>query len=135
MGDTVNLASRLESITRHYGVPMMVGEKTCSMLSDFVFREFDKVMVNDKNKPVSIYEPIGMQEDFESPLPGELNLWEQFLRSHRSQEWDIAALPWLDLQNVEPSRSLYETFLQRIAAYRRDPPVTARDGTYCFEAI
>ena len=113
---------------------MIVGEKTCSMISGFVFREPDKVRVNGKNKPVSIYEPIGMQEDFDSPLPGELNLWEQFLRSHRSQEWDIAASPWLGLQYVEPSRSMYETFLPRIAAYRRDPPVTAWDGTYCFEA-
>ena len=93
MGDAVNLASRIESITRHYGVTVIVGEKTCSMISDFVFREPDKVMVNGKNKPVSIYEPIGMQEDIDSPLPGELNLWEQFLRSHRSQEWAIATSP------------------------------------------
>ncbi len=57
MGDAVNLGSRLEALTRQYGVDIIVGEALVKQLVDFTFRELDRVRVKGKTKPVSIYEP------------------------------------------------------------------------------
>lgn len=58
MGDAVNLGSRLESITKQYGVEV-VGPLTRERLEGFVFREIDRVRVKGKDEPVTIYEPLG----------------------------------------------------------------------------
>jgi len=59
MGDAVNLGSRLESITKQYGVGIIVGEHTQKTVPDVVFRELDRVRVKGKDEPVAIYEPLG----------------------------------------------------------------------------
>lgn len=134
MGDAVNLASRLEGITKQYGVPMIVGERTRSMISDIVFRELDKVRVKGKEEPVTIYQPVGLQGEINSSTLDELKLWAQFLRFYRSCEWDTAELQLLNLQRAEPTSLLYRTFLERIAEFRRNPPEMPWDGAYRFEA-
>ncbi len=58
MGDAVNLASRLEGLTKHYGVVILVSEHTVKQCSSIVFREVDLVTVKGKNEPVAIFEPI-----------------------------------------------------------------------------
>jgi len=59
MGDAVNLASRLEGLTKQYGVDMIVGEGTRNAVRDVVFRELDRVTPKGKKEPVAIFEPIG----------------------------------------------------------------------------
>jgi class 3 adenylate cyclase len=61
MGDAVNLASRLESLTKKYGVTMIIGEETRKAVPDVVVRELDRVRVKGKDEPVAIFEPIGLQ--------------------------------------------------------------------------
>ena len=134
MGDAVNLASRLEGLTRHYGVPMIVGEKTRSMVSDVVFRELDKVQVRGRQEPVSIYEPIGLEGSVDKARLDALKLWAQFLRLYRARDWDGAELQLLNLQKQEPSQQLYQQFLERISMFRSDPPDTSWNGAYRFEA-
>ena len=64
MGDAVNLGSRLEGITKQYGVGIIVGETTRALLKeDVVFRELDRVRVKGKAEPVGIYEPLGLVGD------------------------------------------------------------------------
>jgi hypothetical protein len=63
MGDAVNLGSRLEGITKQYGVGILVGEGTRKAIKDIVFREVDRVQVKGKEEPVAIYEPIGLESD------------------------------------------------------------------------
>ena len=58
-GDAVNLASRLESITKQYGVDMIVGEETRNAVSDVVFCELGLVRVKGKDKAARIFEPPG----------------------------------------------------------------------------
>ena len=57
MGDAVNLASRLEGLTRQYGVWVIAGEATRAQVSDYVWRELDMVQVKGKQEPVKMYEP------------------------------------------------------------------------------
>ncbi len=134
MGDAVNLASRLQGLTRHYGVPMVVGERTRSLATDIVFRELDRVTVKGKDQPVTIYEPMGQQDDVDAAQLDGLELWTQFLRFYRSGDWDKAELQLLNLQKREPSLRLYQLFLERIAVLRTRSLDASWDGAYCFEA-
>jgi adenylate cyclase len=59
LGDAVNLAARLEKLTKHYGTGIIVGENTRRAAAEFEFRQLDLVTVKGKNNPVTIYEPLG----------------------------------------------------------------------------
>ena len=133
MGDAVNLASRLEGITKEYGADMIVGEATRAAVPDVVFRELDRVRVKGKDEAVAIYEPIGLQGKVTKPKLEEIRLYAQFLRLYRGQDWDQAELQLLNLQNMLPNNKLYnETFVGRIAFLRSNPPGNGWDGAFTF---
>jgi adenylate cyclase len=133
MGDAVNLASRLEGITKQYGAAVVVGESTRARISDVVFRELDRVKVKGKDDPVTIYEPIGLEGEVDKSALDELKLWAQALRLYRSADWDMAELQLINLSNTYPERTLYRLFLGRIAEFRRSPPEDGWDGAYRFD--
>ncbi len=72
LGDAVNLASRLEALTRVYGVDIIVGENTRHAVAEFEFRELDRVKVKGKDNPVAIYEPLGLRETIDESVRVEL---------------------------------------------------------------
>ena len=133
MGDAVNLASRLEGITKKYGVKMIVGEATRSELPEVLFRELDRVKVKGKEAPVAIYEPIGLVDEVKTPARDELKLWGQALKLYRSRDWDMAELQLINLQKMNPACVLYAVFLDRIAHLRANPPEQRWDGSWKFE--
>jgi adenylate cyclase len=133
MGDAVNLASRLEGLTKQYGVDMIVGEGTRSAVPNIVFRELDRVTPKGKKEPVAIFEPIGPAEAVDKARQDELSLWHQILKQYRAQEWDMAELQLINLQQRFPGTVLYATFLQRISHFRTQPPGAGWDGTWAFE--
>jgi len=133
MGDAVNLASRLEGITKQYGVNMIVGESTRVEVPEVVFRELDKVKVKGKEAPVSIFEPIGLTGEIEKPLQDELKLWAQVLKLYRACDWDMAELQLINLTKVNPDSGLYLLFRERIAHLRKNPPENGWDGSWKFE--
>lgn len=57
VGDVVNTGSRLEGLTKLYGVPIVVGETTLKHCREFVFRELDRVRIKGRDNPVSVFEP------------------------------------------------------------------------------
>ena len=134
MGDAVNLGSRLESITKQYGVGIIVGEVTREKLKkEFVFRELDRVKVKGKDEPVSIYEPLGLEGEPSRAELEELKQWGQFLRTYRSQDWDTAEVALLNLSRTNP-RYLYDkVYAERIAFYRKEPPGADWDGSWKFD--
>ena len=133
MGDAVNLASRLEGITKEYGADMIVGEATREAVPDVIFRELDRVRVKGKDEAVAIYEPIGLQGTVAKPKLDEIRLYAQFLRFYRGQDWDQAELQLLNLQKILPDNKLYnETFVGRIAFLRSNPPGNGWDGAFTF---
>jgi adenylate cyclase len=133
MGDAVNLASRLEGITKLYGVGMIVGEMTRSATADIVYRELDKVKVKGKDEPVAIFEPLGLAGDVSKARQDDLKLWGQALRLYRTRDWDMAELQLINLLRTEPSSVLYRLFLDRIAFYRTNPPEDGWDGSWKFD--
>lgn len=133
MGDAVNLGSRLEGITKQYGVGIIVGEETRELLDkDFVFRELDRVRVKGKAEPIGIYEPLGLDGRVSGEDLDELKLWNQALRAYRDQDWDQAGVALLNLSRIKP-RYLYELYEKRVEQLRKAPPGEGWDGVTTFE--
>ena len=134
MGDAVNLGSRLESITKEYGVGIIVGEVTREILKkEFVFRELDRVKVKGKDQSVTIYEPVGLEGEPSPAEMEELNMWGQFLRIYRAQDWESAEVALLNLSRIHP-RYLYDkVYVERITHYRKESPGADWDGSWKFD--
>jgi adenylate cyclase len=134
MGDAVNLGSRLEGITKQYGVGILVGETTRQALKDaIVFREIDRVKVKGKEQPVGIYEPIGLSDEVAKEALDELKLWQQALRAYRAQDWDQVEMQLLNLRRMAPTSKLYALYEERVAHHRKNPPGDGWDGVTTFE--
>ena len=135
MGDAVNLASRLEGLTKTYGAGIIVGEATREQLPELVFRELDRVRVKGKDKGVGIYEPLGSRESLDAEALGHLQLWQQALRYYREQAWDQAELQLLQLEARAPDYAgLGRLYRERIARLRQQPPGPGWDGVTTFES-
>jgi adenylate cyclase len=132
MGDAVNLGSRLEGITKQYGADILIGQETKNRISGIVLREIDMVQVKGKDEPITIYQPLGLEGEVEQSLLDEIKLWNQALRYYRAQEWDKTEMQLLNLQKIS-KRYLYEVFMERIAAFRADPPEQSWCGVHKFE--
>jgi adenylate cyclase len=134
MGDPVNLASRLEGITKEYSADIIVGEATKNAVADVVFRELDRVRVKGKDEAVAIYEPLGLQGQVDKGRLEEAKLYAQFLRLYRAQDWDQAEVQLLNLQKLLPHNTLYShMFVERIAYLRVNSPGPGWDGAFTFK--
>jgi adenylate cyclase len=133
MGDAVNVASRLEGRTKHYGVGILVGEASRKLVQDVVFKEIDRIKVKGKDEALTIYEPIGMETHVEKKIHDELKLWHQTLRQYRSQQWDQVEVSLLNLQRMNPDCYLYRLYADEVSAKRRNPPVANWDGVTAFD--
>jgi adenylate cyclase len=133
MGDPVNLGSRLEGLTREYGVGIVASEYTKARVKGFVFRELDRVRVKGKDEPVAIFEVVGAESAVDRKRLDEIKLWHQCLKHYRSQDWDQAEVALLNLQRMNPEHKLYPEFSERIADYRKDPPGPGWDGVTKFK--
>ncbi len=130
LGDAVNLGSRLEGLTKEYGVNIIVSETTKAAIEEFVFRELDLVKVKGKNEPVAIFEPVGHRNDIEKSVTQELSAYRRALASFRAQDWDKAELDFFNLNRASPDRYLYQVYLNRITIYRNEPPPVNWDGVF-----
>ena len=130
LGDAVNLGSRLEGLTKNYGVNIIVSETTRVEIPEFAFRELDLVRVKGKNQPVAIFEPIGHKNDLDKELTSELTAYKQALLNFRAQSLDKAEVDFFNLNRAYPNRFLYQVYLDRIAFYRSEPPGDDWDGVF-----
>ncbi len=130
LGDAVNLGSRLEGLTKNYGVNIIISETTKNAIPEFAFRELDLVRVKGKNEPVAIFEPIGHKNDLEKSVTSELTAYKKALMNFRAQSWDKAELDFFNLNRAYPNRLLYQVYLDRVAVYRSNPPGDDWDGVF-----
>jgi adenylate cyclase len=133
MGDPVNVASRLEGRTKHYGVGILVGEATKAAVADVVFREVDRIKVKGKDDAVTVYEPVGLEVEVDRKTREELKLWSQILKTYRAQHWDEVELGLLNLQRMNPGCALYELYAREVANKRRNPPPAEWNGVTVFD--
>ncbi|MCG6871502.1 MAG: adenylate/guanylate cyclase domain-containing protein [Gammaproteobacteria bacterium] len=132
LGDAVNLGSRLEGLTKQYGVTTIVSEFTREKTSGVVFRELDRVRVKGRDEPVVIYEPLCREAEAGDMLYRELDLYREALRVYRKQDWPQARQQFSDLEKNYPQRRLYPIYLERIVYFRANPPGPDWDGVFSF---
>ena len=134
IGDAVNLGSRLEGLTKKYGVRLIVSETTKDAVPEYAFRELDRVRVKGKAKPVAIYEPLGLAEQLDPQWKKELKLFADTMRLYRAQQWDTAELNFVNLQRDSKSPALYKVYAERVAHFRKAPPAADWDGVFEHES-
>jgi adenylate cyclase len=134
MGDAVNLASRLEDLTKEYGVGVLVSENIVRAVQDFVYREVDKVRVKGKQEGVAIFEPIGAQGEVGRDTLAEIACFHQALAHFRGQRWDEAEALLAELAAGAPTVKLYRLYRERVTHFRASPPGADWDGVFGFTA-
>ncbi len=127
IGDSVNLASRIEGLTKHYQSRLLITESTRSRLPDTLpCRLLDLVRVKGKHRPIRIYQPLGVADDEEERH--RLRAIEQTARhafeAYLQRDWDEAIRAFERLPDDAASRLL----LQRCRHYRQEDPGASWDG-------
>jgi adenylate cyclase len=135
LGDTVNLASRLEGRTKDYRIPVVIGSRTAEGAKQkFAVMEIDLIMVKGKKQPEAVFTVLGRSEVEADPRCQELRATNaQMLGRFRKQQWDDA----IDLiarcrkfANGFDLSGLYDMYEERIELYRAQPPGPGWDGVY-----
>lgn len=132
MGDAVNLASRLEGITKEYGADIIVGESTQQAVPGIVFLELDRVRVKGKDVAVGIFEPLGAEGEVDATRLRERELFHAALGHYRAQRWDEAEAVLRQLAAEPHAAKRCQTFIERIAYLREHPPGADWDGAFTF---
>ncbi len=130
IGDAVNLGSRLESITKTYGVKLLIGEQTYDGLSGILCRQVDKVQVKGKEEPIRIYQPLCKNAEASTELRALVDAWHGGYQLYQQQQWDAAAAAFEQLRQQDPDTYLYSLYLERIASLRTQQLPPDWDGTY-----
>ena len=138
MGDAVNLASRIEALTRHYGVPLLVGEATRAAVGErLAWVEVDRVRVKGKQQSVTLFTPAPEAATGDRRFDEEMRLWRLALEAYRHQHWSEAQVHLDSLRSRIPSsplNTLYCQLAERIDQFRRTPPPPHWDGVHTFES-
>jgi adenylate cyclase len=133
IGDTVNLASRLESVNKIFGTRIIVAESTLRLAAREVeYRELDLMTVAGKTEPVRIYEllaPAGRLEAEEAELVQE---FDKGLAAYRARDWDGAERQFQRCLKINPEDTPSALYLERIATYEKEAPPADWDGVWRF---
>ena len=129
IGDNVNLASRLESLSKFYGVQLIVSEtmlKNCS--EDILIQELDRVRVKGKNEPVHIFTVY-------SPLDGndrqkEIQDYTTGLNCYKKRSFSEGERYFSELYARYPHQKLYSMYQERCAFFINNPPDENWDGVF-----
>jgi adenylate cyclase len=135
LGDSVNLASRLEGQTKDYGFPIIVGSNTALAAKDrFAILELDFIMVKGKKEPEVIYAIAGREDVAQSERFQRLrNLTIEMLACYRSRDWDGALAAIERGRKTDEARelsNLYGLYETRIQNYQDNPPPEDWNGAY-----
>jgi adenylate cyclase len=131
IGDTVNLASRLESINKLYGTSIILSEETFRLAQQAIeARELDLITVAGKTEPVRIYEVMGRAGELK---PEQSELCDRFacgLAAYRIQDWNEAQTHFESCLGANTEDGPAQLFLNRIALLRNTPPPADWNGIW-----
>ena len=133
IGDSVNLGSRLEGLSKTYGVDIVVSESTRRQANDFAWQELDKVRVKGKDQAVAIFWPLAPIDRINADKTAELKAWSLTLKAYRMQDWDQCDVQLLNLQRQNAQKYLYQLYADRVASMRLLPFDPEWDGATNFE--
>jgi len=133
MGDAVNLSSRLEGITKQYGIRVIVSEATKQAAPEFCYLEIDRVKVKGKHEPVTIYEPLSLITNIDAKIRQQIKQFDMALDHYHNQNWDPAESILQSLSKQYPEKHLFQLYLGRIEQYRIAPPESDWDGVFTYK--
>lgn len=127
MGDTVNLASRLEGACKFFGVPILMGEKTAEMVEDTILlREIASLRVLGKKKPVKVFQPVGEKDEVEEAVVKKVEMFHQGVKLYRERKWQKAEAVFNNL----PGEPVVEIYLKNIKDFKEIPPSEDWQGVF-----
>lgn len=138
MGDSVNLASRLEGQTKAYGLPILIGSRTAAAVAEqFALLEIDSIRVKGKTEAEVIYAIVGRADVAASPEFRSLqDHWAMLRVCYRKQDW-TGALKMIDLCRCECERlglvGLIDAYADRIRRLEQRSPTPEWDGVFTAE--
>jgi len=116
IGDGVNVSSRLEGLTKYYGVPILVSQATKLQCKDILFQEIDTVRVKGKKEYLTVYKPLGILTACSDKTLGEVELFEQVLLLYKEQSWQAALALLSHLKEQSISTRYYQIYFERLQA-------------------
>ena len=130
IGDTVNLASRLEGLNKLYGTQIIVSKSTLDEVgsSQFLVRELDLVRVKGKEKPVSIFELIGLSGDGQKEV--FIGLFTEALHLYRDRRFQEAREKFAGILKTFPKDNASSLYIERCSEYIDHPPPDTWDGVH-----
>jgi adenylate cyclase len=133
LGDAVNLASRIEGLTKTYGVPVLVGERTASLAAGHAFIEADLIKVVGKEIPERIHALVGGRDIRQSPGFARFEAHhERGLECYRARDWDGALAAFSQAEASMPAgldvSALYDVYRKRIEDYSTAAPLADWTG-------
>ena len=135
IGDSVNLASRLEGLTRIYGVDILVGATAAELVRDeFYLRSVARVQVKGKTKPVDVFTFVGARnEDVEPEFLKWLESYEEGLERFRARDFTEAKISFSRFLEFYPDDLLAKMYLDRALEYEQQPPDEAWEAIEVFK--
>ncbi|NDP47515.1 MAG: HAMP domain-containing protein [Sulfuriferula multivorans] len=131
IGDTVNLASRLEQANKFYGTSILVSEATRDFAGDtLAFREIDSLRVSGRLEPERVFDLMDYTESQSEAGRQLAQAYEAALGLYRKQDWDGAEAAFRACLEVVPADRPSQVMLDRIAAFRQTPPEAGWDGVW-----
>ncbi len=136
VGDSVNLASRLEGQTKAYGVGNLIGARTAAGLPGYAAIEIDNLAVKGRTQPETIFTVAGDEAVAATPEYGHVAGAIAGARfAYLAQDWDTAEAAFAEVAEMPrvgifDPRPFARVFLERVAQYRADPPPPDWDGVY-----
>jgi len=139
LGDHVNLASRLESLSKNYGITSVVGQNTAAEVPELAFLELDMIRVKGKSQHVKIFALLGGNELKESGIFKSLETHHgKMLSAYRGQRWEEALSSSEECRKIQlPGNdltALYEVYASRISTFQKTPPPSSWDGVTIAES-
>lgn len=114
IGDAVNLASRLESLTRTYRLPIIISEYTAQQLKNILCRELDTVKVKGKKNDTRIYQPLCHANDATDELKQKLEIHEQAIDLFKQGNLDGAGKRFRELYEQDKSDKYYKVMVKKV---------------------
>lgn len=133
MGDNVNLASRLEGMTKEYRSRIVISEGTYRQIADkFVCRDLDKIRVKGKHQPVTIYELLDVADRREKYEP-LLSRFNHAMEAYHAQNWKEAASRLGEMLTHFPDDGPTQIFMDRVVEFIQNAPEADWDGVYVMK--
>ncbi|GJQ20239.1 MAG: adenylate/guanylate cyclase domain-containing protein [Bacteroidia bacterium] len=132
IGDSVNLASRLEGANKQYGSNIMISDMTYQHVKDKVIvRELDLIQVKGKTEPVKVWELLGTSDMQMTPQQKEaLEIYTQGLELYRARNWQEAIGYFNQAHTLDPQCHVATIYAQRAELYQLNPPPDDWNGVF-----